>query len=278
MFDPESFATTSQCCGLATASALQNYGHLIRWRTASQDTAMDVGCGPGNLTVDVMYPVLGDKCSTIYAVDISEDMVDYCKEKYSSMEKFTFLKMDVESPADIQSFIDTRAPVDHVMASFFLHWLVDQDQGLRNIFDLLRPGGDLFSVHLHSNLTFFMHEHVQKSPKWGSYFKDLNRHTPTSTTENHTESDLHDILARCGFVDTFVKLTRSTWTLDRAKLTTLTRSVHVQINNIPEDRLDEYMEDYIDLGIEKNLIRVKDANSALEFDFNVFIAFGRRPE
>lgn len=281
MYDPESFATKSQCCVEATSKALASHGHLIQWRTAGQDTLIDAGFGPGNMLRDVIYPMLGNKCSKVYAVDKTDEMIDYCKERYkSSLDKVQFVKMDVEDKGDIKKFIKSYGPVDHVLGSFLLHWFVDQKQGLHNIFQLLKPGGDFFSVHFHSCITLQMHEHVQKWPKWGHYFRDLDtKHTPTSTKNtNYTERDLHETLAQCGFVDTFVELNRSTVTMARKDLLILTKSVHVQIQNIPEDKVDEYLQDYVGLGIEKNIIRIDEISGGLEFDFNTFVAYGRRPE
>lgn len=278
MFDPESFAKTNQCCLETTSAALQKYGHLIRWNSDGQDTAIDGGCGPGNVLAKVLHPLLKDKCSRVYAVDLSDEMLDYCREKYSSLERLIveFVKMDIGSGLDVQKFLQTPGPVDHVIASFLLHWLLDEEQGLRNIFNLLKPGGDFFSVHFHSCTAFLMHEHVQKSEKWRHFFNDLHLHTPKSTSENHSEAELIDTLSRCGFTDIFVKLSRSTWTLGPPDFVTLLKSAHAQIDNIPKERIEEYMHDYIKLGIQKQLIRLT-VSGDYEFDFNTYVAFGRRP-
>lgn len=279
MYDPDSFERTNQCCSLTTAAALEQFGHLIRWRSEGQDSVLDAGCGPGNVLAEVIYPFLKDKCSQIYAIDMSSEMLDYCRERHSTLDKdvqVNYWQMNVKREEDVNEFVDKNQPVDHVIASFLLHWLVDEEQGLRNIFKLLKPGGDFFSVHFHSTITFYMHEHIQRSVKWGQYFKDLDEHTPRSTTENHSEVELKETMNRCGFIDVMVNLKRSTWTISAEDFVTLIGSAHVQITNVPVNRRDEYMKDYVELAIEKNFVRVR-PNGEYDFDFNIFVAFGRRP-
>lgn len=182
----------------------------------------------------------------------------------------------MESKEDVARFVKTHSQVDHVISSFLFHWLLDVEQGFRNVFDLLKPGGDFFTVHFHSVFTSDMNLHAQRSEKWGHYFTNLDRHIPKSTTENHSDEQLKRSLIDCGFVDTFVELKRSSWALNPGKFVTLIRSVHVQINNIPGERTDEYMEDYVELAKEKKFIRITAAGD-YEFDFNTFTAYGRRP-
>lgn len=276
MFDPETFAEKNQCCVETTAAALKKYNHLFRW-TGDKDTAMDVGCGPGNLLAEVFYPVL-KKCCKIYATDISNEMVDFCREKYTSpINNLICQQMDLESELDVQKFLLNHSPIGHVFASFVFHWMLDEEKALRNVFNLLTPGGDFFTVHFHSNLTFFMNIAVQKSVKWGHFFENLDKHVPKSTTEDHSEKELYNLFEKCGFIDTVVELNRSTLTLQPKDFLPLIRSVHVQINNIPKVRIAEYMDDYVNLGIEKGFIRVK-SDGGYEFDFNTYVAFGRKPE
>lgn len=278
MNDPESFAQTSGCCEVEVAAALDKYQHLFKWRTQGKDSAMDAGCGPGTMMANIFYPLLKDKCSKIFAVDISESMLDYCRQQHASLTKVEFRKLDLENTGDIQQFINQNGQVDHVLLSFVAHWFVDEDIGWRNIFNLLCPGGDFLTVHLHSNVTHLMHEHLEVSEKWGGYFVDLHRHTPRSTRENHTEQDLHETLARAGFTNTVVELKRKKPVTKSEVLVTLIKSVHVQMDNIPVHLQDEFMKDYVRLALEKNLLRVSDNGDGYEYDFNVYVAYGQRPE
>lgn len=279
MYDPESFAKTNKCCWVTTAAALEKYGHLIRWRDGGLDTLVDAGCGPGNLLAEVIYPVIKGKCAKVYAIDLSQEMLNYCEEKNRSLEGVALdvVKMNVENEGDVQTFLANHGLVDHVIASFLLHWLMDEKVGVQNMWRMLKPGGDFFSVHFHTAITFLMHEHVQSSPKWGRYFKSLHLHTPKSVTENHSEVEFRRTLAECGFIDTFVGLKRGTWTMPPKDFVTLVRSAHALINNIPAERIDEYMEDYVAIGKEKKLITVTPAGD-YQTVFDTFVSYGRRPE
>lgn len=279
MYDPESFARTNQCCWVTTAAALEKYGHLIRWRKGGHDSVIDAGCGPGNVLTEVIYPVVKGKCARVYALDLSQEMLNYCEEKNRSLKgvALDLVKMDVESEEDLRTFLENHGQVDHVIASFLLHWLMDEKVGLRNMWRMLKPGGDFFSVHFHTVITFLMHEHVQSSPKWGRYFKSLNLHTPKSATEDHSEVEFRQTLEECGFIDTFVGLKRGTWTMPPNDFVTLIGSAHVQIKNIPVEIVDEYLRDYVAIAKEKKLITVTPAGE-YKFVFDTFVSYGRRPE
>lgn len=171
-------------------------------------------------------------------------MVEYCREKTAALGVVKPLQLDVASEVDVQLFIEKEGTVDHILASFLLNWIVDQETGLRNIFNLLKPGGDFLAVHFQSNLTFRMNIEMQKSEQWGGYFTNLDHHVPKSTTENHSEVEHRHLFTNCGFVDTVVHLKRSRLTLAPRMFVPLIQSVHVQIINFPKDRIDEYMKDY----------------------------------
>lgn len=123
-----------------------------------------------------------------------------------------------------------------------------------------------------------MHKHVEASPKWSQYYKDLTLvHTPKSAIKNHSEKELHETLTKAGFTNIVVELKRQMLVMRPEDFVPLIKSVQVQIENIPAHLLDEYMTEYVQLAIDKQLLRIT-ADGGYEFDFNIYVAFGQRPE
>ncbi len=59
---------------------LESYDVLIKW-IKSTDTVLDIGCGTGTLAAALIT-----KCKTVYALDISEEMLAIAKEKTPSVQ------------------------------------------------------------------------------------------------------------------------------------------------------------------------------------------------
>lgn len=55
MHEPEIFERVNKGTRDGATKALKMVGHLIRW--TPDDTILDVGCGPGDVLLDVILPV-----------------------------------------------------------------------------------------------------------------------------------------------------------------------------------------------------------------------------
>lgn len=101
---------------------------------------IDIGCGPGNVTKTLLLPklapeveVVGKKpvCTLRFPVgvlmflqcfpgaDISQNMVDYAKEKCADEKRLSFIRLDIETenlPNDLVNDFNS------VFSFFCLHW------------------------------------------------------------------------------------------------------------------------------------------------------------
>lgn len=97
---------------------------------------LDVGCGPGDVLIELLLPHLHhphDSSMQIVGADISQEMVEYAREKYRSMSKFIrFLKVDIESDfltatKRITGSDELKAETFDFVTSFYcLHWVQNQ--------------------------------------------------------------------------------------------------------------------------------------------------------
>lgn len=82
---------------------------------------MDVGCGPGDVTCQILKPMLPDSYQKMIAVDVSENMIRDASEKYVD-PKLEFQVMDIggEIPREFVGGFD------HVFSLHCLQYIQDQ--------------------------------------------------------------------------------------------------------------------------------------------------------
>ena len=102
----------------------------------SDDVLIDFGCGTG-----VMARLAAERCKHVYAVDVSEAMLNFAKSK-ANASNITFVHagyLTYEHQGDAPTVINS---------SLSFHHLPDFWKGiaLRRIYDMLAPGGRFFIV------------------------------------------------------------------------------------------------------------------------------------
>lgn len=100
---------------------LDKYAHLLKWRS-NEEIILDVGCGDGSVTKEVLYPYLEDHVKKLEAVDLSESMIEFARTNYS-MEKIEYKTLDLGSDEDIRTLTDK---FDHIFSFYCTHWILDQ--------------------------------------------------------------------------------------------------------------------------------------------------------
>lgn len=98
---------------------------------------MDMGCGTGGFVHQ-----FAEKCKKVIAVDVSQAMLDYCKDK---CENAGLTNIDYHR-AGFLTYEYAGKPVDAIVSRMALHHLSDfwKMYALRNMASALKPGGKLF--------------------------------------------------------------------------------------------------------------------------------------
>jgi len=104
---------------------------------SANSTVLDIGCGTGGLSV-----CLARKCKNVYAVDISQAMVEVLKNKVEGHG----LKNVVPRQAGFLTYQHEGHALDAIIANITLHHLPDfwKQIALCRLYDLLKPGGKMF--------------------------------------------------------------------------------------------------------------------------------------
>lgn len=106
---------------------LNEYEERMQWRKDGTDTVLDVGCGTGDLTIDIILTQMPKKFGKLVGVDISQEIIEYAKRTHQR-ENIYFEVLDIESDDDdIQRFSKKHPDrFDHVMSFYCLHWVRNQ--------------------------------------------------------------------------------------------------------------------------------------------------------
>lgn len=95
-------------------------------------TLLDIGCGSGDVLVDIVLPKLPRDFSQVVGVDISKEMIRYASDNYQS-EFLTFFRADIESDflSSEQKATAARGQIKpesfNFITSFYcLHWIQNQ--------------------------------------------------------------------------------------------------------------------------------------------------------
>ena len=122
MNDPKLFETsTHELTGTAVAKVLSEYINSMSWKTG--DRVLDLGCGPGSVTTQVLMPLLPEDFGLLVGADISPNMIQHASETYTH-SKLKFTQFDLSK--DIGNTSQLRpSDFDKIFSFFCLNWISD---------------------------------------------------------------------------------------------------------------------------------------------------------
>lgn len=245
LHDPELFEGTSAIVKEATYKLTKKFAPLMKWSGTGQDTVMDLGCGPGHVLTGIFLPSMAGKYGTVHGVDNSKAMVDYCRKKYAHLKNLVFHTLNLMDRANVLKEI---GQVDHCVSSYTLHNINDQLGCFQNIYDYLKPGGDMFVIVLSKNPLFNAYLEMEASPKWGQYLTGLSQHATPFQNAPDARQRMEDVVRKAGFQSVVVDQTRHPLVYKSVEeYKVFLKSVLPLIKNIPTDMVDDLLNDLYEL-------------------------------
>jgi juvenile hormone acid methyltransferase len=100
---------------------LTKYVDSMDWKP--RERILDVGCGPGFVTSQVLMPRLPANFGLLVGADVSPTMVQYANKTYKH-PKLSFVEFDLTN--DIRDTSEMWAPgFDKIFSFYCLHWIPD---------------------------------------------------------------------------------------------------------------------------------------------------------
>ncbi|XP_077491097.1 uncharacterized protein LOC144101772 isoform X1 [Amblyomma americanum] len=147
------------------AQLLDTFHLAAHWDAGVGQQFIDVGCGPGNLTLHYLLPRL-PPCRRLVAVDQSPVLLKAAKEKYSH-PKIEYLQLDILD--DVDGFVREQGQFQRLYSFATLHWVRDQRRAMRHIEKLMAPGGECMLLFKWTAYFMHLYDAMTKSPRWAKY-------------------------------------------------------------------------------------------------------------
>lgn len=139
MYDPELYHSSNQVQRRDARETLLSCPFVEDWHTGS---LLDIGCGSGDVTMEIIREVLPENFERLVGVDLSEEMVRFAREHYPH-PSVSFEQLDIGLELEKQNLNDIE-PFDHITSFNCLHWITKtQPTTVENMYKLLKPGGDM---------------------------------------------------------------------------------------------------------------------------------------
>lgn len=182
---------------------LNEFQRVWKWRSDGRDTMLDVGCGSGDITMDIVLPILPEKFERLVGCDLSDDMVNYARDKHfhprTSFEQFD-LSVDLETQSTLK-----KESFDHITSFYCLMWVHNQKTAIKNLYKLLKPGGDLLVAFVAQHPIYDFYKQQSRDIRWAQYMTDVDEFCSPYQHSQDPAEDFHECLLDSGFTDCIVQ-------------------------------------------------------------------------
>ncbi|CAH1184056.1 unnamed protein product [Phyllotreta striolata] len=272
---PQLYAKFSDLQKTDNSFVLDNYLETGGW--GDGESICDIGCGDGTFSVEGLAPRLPDNFERLIACDVSEKMLDFARDKYP-LPKFEFVEFDVSADDVPDEF---RNAFHHVFSFYTMHWVRRQRKAFKNVFKMLKPGGDILFTFLAKSSLYDIYQNMSKRKKWSQY--SVKEYISPYHGLKQPEKHLQKLLNNVGFDVKVCKLVTRSFhfpTLDVFR-NTIT-AVNPIVQKLHPDDVEEYQEDFMaELSSIKSVV-VENVNNnsdkSIREIHKIFVVIAKKPE
>lgn len=152
-----------------------------------QQQFLDVGCGCGRVTKELLWPSCPKNIRRIVGVDICANMVSYAR-KHSAHPKIIYEQLDIAG--DISNFLQEFGTFDRIYCFNSLNRVKEQATAWKNISSLLKPGGECLLFYSAWYATPDIWRALAKREKWSRFSELWESMIPATQDMDSTEERL----------------------------------------------------------------------------------------
>lgn len=101
---------------------IDNYFENIKWLSNGGDISLDIGCGDGEITSELLLNNMPNTHGMIIGTDISCEMIKHATIAHQNT-KLQFRQLDISTKMLPKQF---SGKFDHIFSFYCLHWIQDQ--------------------------------------------------------------------------------------------------------------------------------------------------------
>lgn len=237
---------------------------------------LDIGSGSGDVTSTLLLPALPVQPSSMVGLDVSQQMVDYANDSYSSPQpgqtSLSFHKMDIGKqtrPRDV-----FPGGFHKVFSLYCLHWVRDLPRAVTNIYQLLVNQGEALLIFLASNPIFRMYRLVAAGSKWGAYMLDVEDFVPVYQDSTDPADQFRSLLTNTGFSIRKCEAVEFSFTFqNQNQLLSALRAVNPFLSRIPQERHREFL---MDCFLTLSKIDTPTSQGTMEARYKLMVAHIRK--
>ncbi|XP_030745657.1 juvenile hormone acid O-methyltransferase [Sitophilus oryzae] len=276
MDQPHLYSKYKEMQTLDNIHVVKTYLNLIRWDGGDTESVLDVGCGEGYTTLQVLLPQLPENCRKVVGSDISNKMVEFARKASAGNPRVKFRQMDIGK--EIKWNVTEK--FDHVFSFYCLHWVPAQRKAFENIFNLLKPGGDMLVSLLITAPIFQVYENISKNIRWAPYFikESVSPYHHSKKADEEVKTILQDVgFESCKCIVEDKQYTFSNWNVLKHSIIAVNPTIPLLSST---DRI-KYTEDFIeevkniygyDLTVASN------NNNGIPVNYKLLIVYARKPK
>lgn len=97
MNKPALYRESSKVAEYYSQKALQEFASVFQSRSNGNDSWLDAGCGPGNVTINILLPMLPVNFKRLVGIDVSKEMIAYARKTYTHPKvSYELFNLDLE--------------------------------------------------------------------------------------------------------------------------------------------------------------------------------------
>jgi len=197
-------------------------------------TILDIGCGDGKIS---NYLSEKNPGACIEGLDISKEMIEFSKERYSKSGVLEFFQGDIQS-------IKMSRQYDYIVSFWALSWLSNHEKAVENIWNSLKINGSLFLlIPTNNDLLFLTIESILSDDKWDSVIREKINPTNTATCELYKK-----IFLKCNTTNIKVELRRIQYDFnEKDKLKKYVKGWLPLLKNLDQAQQENLLEDFVSI-------------------------------